>query len=112
MISVGLILPKDDAPRTVFHAELLKAIRRNPRFRQSGGKLVIPAEDTAQETNWPRYGNPESAYLRGSPSDLMSGSTFVRYLDSIARYAREHAGKHILIVNMHPFVRLSVTFNP
>jgi len=110
LISVGLILPKDDAPRTVFHAELLKAIRRNPRFRHSGGKLVIPAEDTAQETNWPRYGNQASAYVRGASHDLSPDGALNGYLNDISAYAAAHADQTLLVVNMHPFVRLPIFF--
>ena len=55
MLTVGLVLEDDEAPRTVYHDLLLKAVRGHPQFRHSGAPLVIPNEDTAQETNWPRY---------------------------------------------------------
>jgi len=110
MISVGLVLQNDEAPRTVFHEELLKAIRRNPRYRRSGGQLVVPAEDTAQETNWPRYGDRPSAYLRGSSHDLSPDGPYNHYLRRIAAHAAEHAEQTLLVVNMHPFVRLPMFF--
>ena len=110
MLSVGLILENGAAPRTVYYDELVKAIRRNPRFRRSGGRLVVPAEDTAQETNWPRYGDRPSAYLRGSSHDLSEGGAFSRYLNDIAAYAAEHADQTLLVLNMHPFVRLPMFF--
>jgi hypothetical protein len=110
LISVGLVLQQDDAPRTVFHDELTKAIRRNRRFRKSGARLVIPAEDTAQETNWPRYGDRPGAYIRGGAHDLSPDGAFSRYLSEIATYAAEHADETLLVVNMHPFVRLPMLF--
>ncbi len=110
MISVGLILEDGAAPRTVYYDELVKAMRRNPRFRRSGARLVVPAEDTAQETNWPRYGDRPSAYLRGSSHDLSEGGEFSRYLNDIAAYAAAHADQSLLVVNMHPFVRLPMFF--
>lgn len=110
MIPVGLILEDATAPRTAYYDRLLQAVRRNPRFRRSGARLVVPAEDTAQETNWPRFGDRPSAYLRGSPHDLSEGGAFSRYLDGIAAHAAAHGEQAVLVVNMHPFVRLPLTF--
>src|ERR1051326_6326246 len=112
MRTVGFICEDDALPRTVFYDRFKEAVRRNAAFRDVGADLLIPAEDTANETNWPRYGNPESAYLRGSRPDLSNEGIFFRYMDRVARYAHEHANQRVLIVNMHPFVRLPVTFKP
>jgi hypothetical protein len=106
VIPVGLILEDATAPRTAYYDRLLQAVRRNPRFRRSGARLLVPAEDTAQETNWPRFGDRPSAYLRGSPHDLSEGGAFSRYLDRIAAHAAAHGDQSVLVVNMHPFVRL------
>jgi hypothetical protein len=110
VISTGLILEDGTAPRTVYYDELLKAVRRNPRFRRSGARLLVPGEDTAQETNWPRFGDRPSAYLRGGSHDLSEGGAFSRYLDDIAAHAVAHADQSLLVVNMHPFVRLPLIF--
>jgi len=110
MPGVGFICEDPAMPRTVFYDRFREAVRRHASFCEADADLLIPAEDTANETNWPRYGNPESAYMRGSRPDLSNDGIFFRYMDRIARYAHEHADKRVLIVNMHPFVRLPVTF--
>jgi hypothetical protein len=112
MLCVGFICEEAGMPRTVFYDRFKDAVRRNAAFRDAGADLLIPAEDTANETNWPRYGNPESAYLRGSRPDLSNEGIFFRYMDRVARYAHDHADNRVLIVNMHPFVRLPMTFKP
>jgi hypothetical protein len=112
MRGIGFICEEAAMPRTVFYQRLKEAVGRHASYRESATKLLIPAEDTANETNWPRYGKPESAYVRGSRPDLSNEGMFFRYIDGVARYARDHADKHVLIVNMHPFLRLPVTFKP
>lgn len=112
MRTVGFILEDGAMPRTVFYDRLSDAVRRHPWFRGDGARLVIPAEDTAQETNWPRYGARASAYLRGGQPDLSPGGPFVGYLNRIADHARSRPGDRVLVVNMHPFVRLSAAFKP
>jgi len=112
MRSVGFICEDAAMPRTVFYERFKGAVCRNPAYRENGADLLIPAEDTANETNWPRYGNPDSAYVRGSRPDLSNEGIFFRYMDGIARYAYEHNERRVLIVNMHPFLRLPVTFKP
>lgn len=110
MLTVGLVLEDPAAPRTVYYDRLCDAIRRDRRFRGAGARLVIPAEDTAEETNWPRYGNRESAYVRGSGHDLSEGGAFMRYLNEIGAYAAAHPEQAVLVVSMHPFVRLPNVF--
>ena len=110
MLTVGLVLEDPAAPRTVFYDRLLDAVRRDRAFRGVGARLVIPAEDTAEETNWPRYGNRESAYVRGVRHDLSEGGAFMRYLNEIGAYAAAHPQQAVLVVSMHPFVRLSNVF--
>ena len=112
MRSVGFFCEDAAMPRTVFYQRFKDAVHRHPAFRETGADLLIPAEDTANETNWPRYGNPESVYLRGARPDLSNEGAFFHYMDRIARYAHDHAGERVLIVNMHPFLRLPVTFKP
>jgi hypothetical protein len=112
MRTVGFFCEDHAIPRTVFYERFKEAVGRHPSYSHSGADVLIPAEDTATETNWPRYGNPESAYVRGSRPDLSNDGIFFRYIDGVARYASEHTNKRILIVNMHPFLRLPVTFKP
>ena len=110
MITVGLALEDNEAPRTVFYDLLLKAVRGHPQFRHSGAPLVIPNEDTAQETNWPRYDRGQGAYVRGAPHDLAAGGHFDRYLRTIVDYARNNPSLTVLVVNMEPWVRLPLLF--
>lgn len=110
MRPVGLVLEDAAVPRAVFYEHLTEAVRRHPWYRESGATLVLPAEDTAQETNWPRYGDRASAYTRGGPPDLAQDGVFVKYLNAIARHAESRPAERMLVVNMHPFVRLPLIF--
>lgn len=112
MVPIGLILPADDMPRTEFYERLRGCVQDHPWFRQEAARLVIPAEDTAQETNWPRYGNPASAYVRGSRPDLKPDGVLTRYLNAIVRHAQAHPEQRVLVINMHPFVRLPQILKP
>jgi hypothetical protein len=97
---------RDDAmPRTVYYERLLDAIRANSRFvaNEAEADLLLPAEDIALETNWPRYGDPMSAFVRGAAQP--DGAWYQAYLDTLSR-RREP----ICIVNMHPFMRLPQVF--
>ena len=90
MSTVGFICEDAAMPRTVFYERFKEAVQRHSSFRETDAELLIPAEDTANETNWPRYGNPQSAYLRGSRPDLSNDGIFFRYLDRIGpRFAVE-----------------------
>ncbi len=107
MRPVGFILEDPSIPRTVFYDRLCEAIGRHPWFRPGdAARLVLPAEDTAQETNWPRYGARASAYTRGEPPAFQAGSPLVEYLNRVVAYARANPDRRVLIVNMHPFIRL------
>lgn len=108
MRTVGLILPDDSIARTEYYERLAAAVRRHAWFRDAGTPdLAMPAEDTAQETNWPRYGARNSAYIRGEPLGFSAGSPLVAYLNRVADFARQNPGRRVLIVNMHAFVRLA-----
>ena len=65
MLRIGLCLPDDTIPRTVFWERFIKALRQSEFFTESDADILVPLEDTAMETNWPRYGNPKTAYVRG-----------------------------------------------
>lgn len=113
MRPVGFILEDPAVPRTVFYENLCEAVRRHAWFRGTdGASLVLPAEDTAQETNWPRYGARASAYLRGAPPEVRNGTPFAAYLNAVADAARARPDRRVLVVNMHPFVRLPLLFKP
>ena len=56
MLKVGLSLQDDTAPRTEYWERFLRALKQSAFFAESGPRILIPCEDTAIETNWPRYG--------------------------------------------------------
>lgn len=105
MLRVKLFLRDDSLPRTEFWQRLLDVLESSA---QAGGEaeVLIPQEDTAIETNWPRYANPRSAYVRGQPHDLSDNGPFHRYVERIAGFARENPHQTVLYVNMHPFIRM------
>lgn len=96
---IGLTARDDAVPRTVYYDRFLAALHANPRFvaDEAQADLLFPAEDTALETNWPRYGDYPSAFVRGKP-DL---AAFDGYLKRLAGMARR-----LCVVNLHPFRRL------
>jgi hypothetical protein len=101
-LRVSLALPDPEMPRTVFWERFRAALQASPRFveDESRADLLFPAEDIALETNWPRYGNPASAFVRGS----VDGKRWEIYINRFARLPRP-----ICIVNMHPFLRIPQT---
>lgn len=108
---VGLLLPWDEVPRTVFYDRFLAAVRAHPSFTEADPVLLIPAEDTSQETNWPRYGDPDSAWVR-RPDPVASQGVLRRYLEAIVGQARAYPDRQVLVVNMHPFARLPLMLAP
>ncbi len=98
-MKVSFIHPDPTMPRTVFWDMFTQAVRRNPRYVDDPAQadMVLPAEDTAYETNWPRYGNQQSAFIRGG----WDQGAYERYLNQLVA-----AQRPICIVNMHPFIRL------
>ena len=98
-MKISLTLTDDSMPRTVFYDRFVAAVRANPAFTpdESAADILLPAEDTALETNWPRYGNQASAYMRGAP-DM---AAYNAYLQRVAASERP-----VCIVNMHPFIRV------
>jgi hypothetical protein len=95
-----LILPDEAMPRTIFWHRFLEALNqtRNCDF-------LVPEEDLACETNWPAYGNPAAAYMRGSAHE---SKTINGYLDKVVDAARNRSTERLLVVNMNPFFRLPV----
>jgi hypothetical protein len=66
-MKISLAVPDTTVPRTAYYEHFAAAVRRNRRFvaDPTEADICLPAEDMAVETNWPRYGNPNSAFVRG-----------------------------------------------
>lgn len=98
-MKIAFTLTDDSMPRTVFYDRFTAAVRAHPAFTsdEAAADVLLPAEDTALETNWPRYGHQRSAYVRGTP-DM---ATYNAYLNRVAAAARP-----VCVVNMHPFIRV------
>ena len=104
MVSVEFILEDPQMPRTIFWERTLAILHAIP---QSGGSRIhIPGEDVAMETNWPRYANMGSAYVRGLGHDLSASGVVIRYYTQLADWAHRHPHETILMINMHPFIRI------
>ena len=110
MLKAGLSLQDDAAPRTEYWERFLKALKQSAFFAESGPRILIPYEDTAMETNWPRYGNPASAYVRGQPHDLSESGHFQKYVARIVATAQSNPDQTYLYLNMHPFFRAPLLF--
>lgn len=98
-MKVALAVDEPRLPRTVYYEALRAALLRSPRAvaDAAAADVIVPAEDTAQETNWPRFGRPESALVRGvrwDPGDLDA------YLARVLAF-----GKPACVVNMNPWCR-------
>jgi|SRR5579862_7133785 len=97
-MNVSFALYDAAMPRTVYYDLFAAAVRRNPRYiaNESEADLCLPAEDIALEANWPRYGDPANAFVRGS---------FNR--DRLNAYAETFTAlrRPICVPNMYPYVR-------
>jgi hypothetical protein len=103
--TVRFILEDPEVPRSVFYDRLREALGR---AAFDGPDLLVPAEDTTVEINWPRYGEP--TYSRGAPPVLEPEAPFGRYLQKIATFAHRNPEARILVFNKHPGIRASVLF--
>jgi Exostosin family len=110
MLTAGFSLQDDAAPRTEYWERFTKALTQGAFFADTAPDILIPHEDTAIETNWPRYGNPASAYVRGAPHDLSKGGPFQTYVARILAEAKRNPAQSYLYVNMHPFFRAPLLF--
>lgn len=97
---VGLTFPDEAMPRTIFYDRFIDSLQRSSSFVADdvAADVVFPFEDTSSETNWPRYGNADRAFLRGS-----SFKPTETYLRRLAKSTRP-----VCIVNMNPFLRLPI----
>lgn len=104
-MKVGFTAPDPEMPRTAFWEAFAAAVRRSPRYvaEEARADLLLPAEDVALETNWPRYGNPESAFVRGTRDAELYGA-YLRRLLAVRQ--------PLAVVNMLPGMRLSRLFQP
>lgn len=106
MLKVGFFLRDDAVPRTEYWQQVLTHLGSHAADADGDADLLIPCEDTAIETNWPRYGNPASAYIRGKRHDLSENGGVVDYVRRIAGAAAQRPGQQFLYLNMHPFFRV------
>ncbi len=86
-------------PRTVFYERFHAAIDRSPFLAQdpASADVLFPEEDTAIETNWPRYGDPASAFARGTFNRTVFWEEYSGYIDGLKQ--RPEA---MCILCMHP----------
>lgn len=90
--------------RTVFYSKFVRAVSLSPRFETNAydADVLIPAEDTAGETNWPRYGDSVSAFVR-RPANSSYLETYIKRLVDNERA--------ICLVNANPYWRAPIEFS-
>lgn len=107
--SVEWLMPDARMPLTAYWMRFRDAVDlhvREARAPTGAATLCVPVEDVAIETNWPRYGRPGSAYARGEGHCLEPDGIYFEYLQALLDWAANHPERTVLLVNMHPFVRL------
>lgn len=105
MFRLALILEDAEMPRTVFWEKLLAVLQT---VGATGARTIfLPQEDMAMDTNWPRYRDRASSYIRGMGHDVSANGTVKRYFDRIIAWAQSHPQEKLLVINMNPFVRVS-----
>ena len=102
-MKISMTLEDASMPRTVYWQLFREALQRNPRYVADPlqADLLFPAEDTALETNWPRYGKQTSAYIRGT----LDEQVLLNYLNRIAQGRGPYC-----VVSMYPSQRLTWAF--
>ena len=106
MATVEFILEDALMPRTVFW-EMARAILA-AQTQGKGSRIFVPHEDIAMETNWPRYANLISSYVRGQGHDLSGSGAVGTYYARIADWAQHHPNETVFMINMHPFIRVPI----
>jgi hypothetical protein len=98
MLKVSFILPDATMPRTVYYDLFAAAVRRNRRYVEgaAAADICLPAEDIALETNWPRYGDQATAFVRGN----FDQEKLNAYTEALGKL-----GRPICVLNMFPYVR-------
>lgn len=107
-MKVGFCLQDDAMPRTVYWELFLKAVKESDFYTEYDHDILIPFEDTAMETNWPRYGDHASAYIRGQLHDLSENGQFRNYFARIVSKAQATPDQKYLYINMNPFFRAPI----
>jgi len=108
MVCVEFILEDAEMPRTIFWERALAVFEALPRVGTP--RIHLPHEDIAMETNWPRYANMGSAYILGQGHDLSRSGAVIGYYARLTDWAERHPDEVILVINMHPFIRLPQMF--
>jgi len=106
-LKVSFCLQDEAMPRTEYWQQFITAMRQSDFFTEGNADILVPNEDTAMETNWPRYGNMDSAYIRGDRRmhEVKVSSLFHRYFLRAVEFCKSNQTKKILYINMHPFFR-------
>lgn len=106
-MKVSFVLSDESMPRTVYYDRFVAAVRRNPRYIEdaAAADIWLPAEDTALETNWPRYGDHATAFMRGTFESKIRLSD--SYTDAFNAYAAAlgRLDRPLCVVNMFPYNR-------
>ena len=112
-----MILKDISVPRTIFYELAINAIKRIPGYQLNEGEILIPEEDTAEETNWPRFGKPASAYIKPLKKETAKDKIPVEialktseYINKAAQYSGKNYKNKFLIMNMNPERRLPLAF--
>src|SRR5271156_1083089 len=81
-IGLALGLAEGSSARTVFHDELVRAVRRSRRFGIGSPRdtLLFHEEEITPELNWPRYGQHQDLFVRGDFDQPDLWQNYHRYL--------------------------------
>jgi hypothetical protein len=109
VLKVNFFLENSSMPRTEYWERFVGSLKATDFFSDSDADLLIPFEDTAMESNWPCYGNPGSAYIRGTNHDLSEGGVF-KYFSRVMEFAVNNPDRKLLYISMNPFFRASRLF--
>ena len=106
-MKINLFLENPKMPRTIFWQNILDIISSDfLDLSDSYDEIFVPAEDLAMETNWPRYGRGNLAYIRGDSHSLEENSLVISYFSEVLNWAKANPNKRVLLINMHPFFRV------
>lgn len=98
-IRIGFDVADPTMWRTVFHEKFSSALRNSP-FHVADPRLAdirFASEDIAMETNWPRFGNPDSVFIRGAFDKYQYSRYLKRLVESDTTFC---------VLSMNPINRL------
>ncbi len=104
MFSVEFILEDPQMPRTVFWETTQTILQQISSIGTP--RIHLPHEDIAMETNWPRYAHMASSYIRGLGHDVSGSGNVAGYYKRLANWAQQYPAELVLMINMHPFIRV------